>query len=142
NIVDTPAEPPNSMLKHHLKHRAYPCRDINGIVWTYMGPAEKLPPLPGLPWFQVPRDHVDVGSKFFLECNWLQCLEGDNDSVHSAYLHRRGREGRWLPNGPESEARAEQRLARDRPATVDIDVGPWGVRAVTMHPVDADRIFA
>src|SRR5438093_3576298 len=89
NIVDTPAEPANSMLKHHVKHRAYPCLDINGIVWTYMGPAEKLPPLPGLPWFQVPRDHVDVGSKFFLECNWLQCLEGDNDSIHSAYLHRR-----------------------------------------------------
>src|ERR1043166_6881236 len=38
NIIDTPADPAESMIKHHVKHIAYPCQEVNGIVWTYMGP--------------------------------------------------------------------------------------------------------
>src|SRR5437764_14141465 len=42
-ILETPPEPVDSMIKHHVKHRAYPCREINGLILTYMGPAEKMP---------------------------------------------------------------------------------------------------
>jgi nitrite reductase/ring-hydroxylating ferredoxin subunit len=135
NILDTPAEPAESMIKHHVHHTAYPCREINGIVWTYMGPRELEPPIPDYPWFTLPRDHVDVGCKFFLECNWLQCLEGDNDSIHSAYLHYRRRPGR--SNMESSEVGDWRR----NPATVDFDINEWGVRAWTRYPIDSERIF-
>ncbi|MEA2641906.1 MAG: phthalate 4,5-dioxygenase [Chloroflexota bacterium] len=138
NILETPAEPAESMIKYGVKHTAYPCQDVNGIIWTYMGPKEKMPPLPGLPWITLPRDHVDVGCKFFLDCNWLQCLEGDNDSIHSAYLHRRVRPARATTWGGAAE-RGDYRL---RPARADIDVSEWGVRAATLYPVDDERVFA
>src|SRR5712692_9034750 len=67
NILDTPAEPAESMIKHHVKHQAYPCREVNGIIWTYMGPKEKMPLLPALPWITLPADHVLAQRKMINE---------------------------------------------------------------------------
>jgi len=130
-ILETPAEPANSMIKHHVKHRAYPCQEVNGLIMTYMGPPEKQPLLPAFPWLTLPREQVCVGSKFLLECNWLQALEGDNDSIHTPYLHRRAGRGNTL-----------ETQARLNPAAVDLDVDPsWGVRAATCYRVDDERRF-
>ncbi|NIO10247.1 MAG: Rieske 2Fe-2S domain-containing protein, partial [Deltaproteobacteria bacterium] len=38
NVVDTPAEPGGSDFKNKVKHRAYPTREVAGVVFTYMGP--------------------------------------------------------------------------------------------------------
>ena len=113
-VMDIPAEPETSNLKDDIRHTSYPCEERNGIVLTYMGPKEKTPLVPNLPWFTMPRDHVVVGSKLFLECNWLQALEGDNDSIHSAYLHRRI-SGEGTPHGPGTPA---PRPRHDRQAAV------------------------
>ena len=48
NCVDMPSEPPESNFKSKVRTRAYPLRERNGIVWTYMGPRETPPPLPEL----------------------------------------------------------------------------------------------
>ena len=127
-VLDIPAEPETSRLKDTIRHTSYPCEERNGVVLTYMGPKDKMPLVPNLPWFTLPRDHVVVGSKLFLECNWLQALEGDNDSIHSAYLHRRI-SGEGDP----------MNQARRRPARVAIDRLPWGVRAATIYPYDDSR---
>jgi phenylpropionate dioxygenase-like ring-hydroxylating dioxygenase large terminal subunit len=34
NVLDTPAEPAHSMMKHHVKLTAYPCHEVNGMVYT------------------------------------------------------------------------------------------------------------
>ncbi len=86
NVLETPAEPPDSNLKHKVRHKAYPCREAAGIVFTYMGPKEKMPLLPEYPWTKLPADHTFV-IKSFQECNYLQGLEGDCDSSHISYLH-------------------------------------------------------
>ncbi len=36
--VDMPNEPSESNFKHKVRVTVYPCRERNGIVWTYMGP--------------------------------------------------------------------------------------------------------
>ncbi len=152
HILDTPAEPGESMIKHHVQHRAYPCREINGVIWTYMGPKELEPPLPDYPWITLPADHIDVGCKIYLENNWMQGLEGDCDSVHSAYLHRRQRPGTagdtrlsasaggasapGVPSLPADEAGQARRNAAEQ----DIDISGWGVRAITKYPLDAERM--
>jgi len=88
-ILDTPAEPLESMMKHHVKHPAYPCREINGLVLTYMGPRDTMPLVPNFAWLTAPADHVEIGDKYWNENNWLQGVEGDCDSSHIDYLHRR-----------------------------------------------------
>src|SRR5437016_782979 len=50
-ILDTPCESPQTMTKYVLRHPAYPCREVGGIIWTFMGPAEKMPLLPDALWF-------------------------------------------------------------------------------------------
>src|SRR5579862_1226915 len=100
NIVDTPAEPAESMLKHHVRHTAYPCIEANGLVMTYMGPKAKQPLLPNFEWLSLPADHVSVEGKYWNENNWLQSVEGDCDSAHIEYLHRAvGGRGTGAPIG-------------------------------------------
>lgn len=35
-ILETPAEPISSRLKDHIRHTAYPCVEINGLIMTYI----------------------------------------------------------------------------------------------------------
>ena len=87
-VVDTPAEPVKSRLKEKVRITAYPCRERNGVVWTYMGPEAELPPLPNLEWNLVPAENVHLSMRI-QECNWLQALEGEIDSAHAPILHSR-----------------------------------------------------
>ncbi|MBT3703533.1 MAG: Rieske 2Fe-2S domain-containing protein [Alphaproteobacteria bacterium] len=90
--LDVPAEPANSRLKEAVRLLSYPCRERNGIVWTYMGPGfedhENLPDLPDIEWNLVPEENVFVSFRV-QECNWLQALEGEIDSAHAPVLHGR-----------------------------------------------------
>src|ERR671930_96566 len=84
--TDMPNEPPESNFKDKIRHTAYPTRELNGILWAYMGPRHEPPPLPELEWTLVPESHR-VLRPFVRECNWMQALEGDIDSAHSSFLH-------------------------------------------------------
>jgi phenylpropionate dioxygenase-like ring-hydroxylating dioxygenase large terminal subunit len=85
--VDMPNEPSARDFKHRVKAVAYPCREVNGIIWAYMGPAKEPPPLPQVGWAMVSPAHR--GSlKYQRACNWVQALEGDMDSSHLGFLHR------------------------------------------------------
>ena len=87
NVVETPAEPLGSDFKAKLQHKAYPTKEVAGIVYTYMGPKEKIPLFPDYEWATLPTEQV-YATKCLQECNYLQCLEGDCDSSHLSYLHR------------------------------------------------------
>ena len=95
NVLETPAEPPDSNLKYKVRQRAYPCKEIAGVVFTYMGPSDKMPLFPNYEWFRLPEQNIGV-TKFLLECNYLQALEGDCDSAHAPFLHRGNRGGGLL----------------------------------------------
>src|SRR3989449_8736072 len=58
NVLDTPAEPAESMIKHHVRHTAYPTYEKNGIIYTYMGPAEKQSLVPHYAWLSFEADQV------------------------------------------------------------------------------------
>jgi phthalate 4,5-dioxygenase len=89
HVVDTPAEPATSRMKDKLGIKSYPCRERNGIAWTYMGPdRDHPPPLPNLEWNLVPEENCHVSFRV-QECNWLQAVEGEIDSAHAPILHGR-----------------------------------------------------
>jgi phthalate 4,5-dioxygenase len=85
--VDMPSEPAESNFKNKVRTTAYPCIERGGIVWTYMGPAEKRPPFPDIEWTQVPESHR-YATRHLQECNWFQALEGGFDTSHLTFLHR------------------------------------------------------
>src|SRR2546423_4259517 len=86
--VDMPSEPAESNFKDKIRHTAYPCVEKGGVVWVYMGPPEKQPPMLDLEWMRVPDGHRGL-SKTFENCNWLQAMEGGIDTSHSSFLHSR-----------------------------------------------------
>ena len=87
SCVDQMNEPEENQFKHKVRLTAYPTCELGGLVWAYMGPAEKIPPLPKFAWTQAPETHRHV-SKVIQECNWLQGLEGGLDTSHAPILHR------------------------------------------------------
>jgi phthalate 4,5-dioxygenase oxygenase subunit len=85
--VDIPSEPEGSRYVKRVKLKSYPLIERGGILWTYMGPPEKQPPLPEWEFITVPRNQT-ITTKRFQESNWLQALEGGIDSSHVSFLHR------------------------------------------------------
>jgi phenylpropionate dioxygenase-like ring-hydroxylating dioxygenase large terminal subunit len=86
--LDMPSEPPESTFKDRVQHTAYPCEEAGDVVWAYLGPPDKRPPLPSLEWMRAPTGHRHI-SKTHQECNYLQGIEGGVDSAHGSFLHRR-----------------------------------------------------
>src|SRR5207244_168231 len=87
NVLDTPAEPEGSSFKERLKHPAYPTREAAGVVFAYMGPAEKQPLFPSYIYSLLPVENTRV-TKSIQDCNYLQGVEGECDSTHLTFLHR------------------------------------------------------
>ena len=52
-----------------------------GIVWTYMGPKETMPPFRDLGSESLPPEQWRA-SKSLRDCNWVQGLEGNLDTSH------------------------------------------------------------
>jgi phthalate 4,5-dioxygenase oxygenase subunit len=85
--IDVPSEPVESGFCQKIRLKSYPCVELGDVIWTYMGPPELQPPLPGFEWCAVPQAHRFV-SKRTQECNYLQAMEGGIDSAHVSFLHR------------------------------------------------------
>jgi phenylpropionate dioxygenase-like ring-hydroxylating dioxygenase large terminal subunit len=85
--VEVPSEPEESGFCGKIKLKSYPLVERGGVLWTYMGPPEKQPPLPEWEFAVVPSGHSFV-SKRLQESNWLQAMEGGIDSSHVSFLHR------------------------------------------------------
>src|SRR5215204_1941712 len=87
--VDMPSEPAESNFKNKVRVRAYPARDVNHMVWVYMGNRAEPPPFPSFEINTLPPENVSPPAIMMEEANWLQNLEGDLDSNHLDYLHSR-----------------------------------------------------
>ncbi len=85
--IEVPSEPEESGFCQRIKLKSYPLVERGGVLWTYMGEAEKQPPLPEWEFATVPPRHRYI-SKRTQESNWLQALEGGIDSSHVSFLHR------------------------------------------------------
>ena len=88
--VDMPNEPAESAFKQKVRITAYKGADYGGVTWIYMGPNQDDPPgIPLFEWGQIPPENVSYAQKIVYECNWMQALEGELDSTHVYFLHRR-----------------------------------------------------
>jgi phenylpropionate dioxygenase-like ring-hydroxylating dioxygenase large terminal subunit len=85
--IEVPSEPAESGFCKKIKLNSYPLVKRGDVLWTYMGPPSKQPPLPEWEFCTVPPEQSYI-SKRLQECNWLQALEGGIDSSHTSWLHR------------------------------------------------------
>ncbi len=85
--IDQPFENPDSGLKEKIQHTAYPVEQLGGLLFAYMGPADRKPLLPK--WDLLVRldgkKQVDLCET--LRCNWLQAMENSVDPTHTYFLH-------------------------------------------------------
>jgi phenylpropionate dioxygenase-like ring-hydroxylating dioxygenase large terminal subunit len=84
--VELPSEGPDGPIRKRVKLKSYPCIELGGVIWTYMGPPGLRPEAPGVEWAHVPPERRYV-SKRLQECNYLQAMEGGIDSSHVTFLH-------------------------------------------------------
>jgi len=97
--VEQPFEPTQSMMKHVIRHPAYPVEALGGLLFAYMGPAEKKPLLPRwdvLVWEDGQRT---IRLQETLECNWLQAQENSADVTHTYFLHAETMKQRGIQGG-------------------------------------------
>jgi nitrite reductase/ring-hydroxylating ferredoxin subunit len=91
--VDMPNEPAESDFKQRVRATAYAATEWGGFVWIYMGPPEKQPPLPNYHWCTLPDANQSQVRKWMQESNYSQGIEGDLDSAHVSFLHRKLHQG-------------------------------------------------
>jgi phthalate 4,5-dioxygenase oxygenase subunit len=120
NCVDMPNEPAESNFKNRIKATAYPCVERAGIVWAYMGSRQVPPPLPGIEATLLPEGRCRT-TMYMRPVNWLQALEGDIDTVHSAFLHGGEQEPEYFKEGTFNYFVTVHRAARF--SSVDTDYG-------------------
>ncbi len=130
NCVDMPSEPEASNFKDKVRIPSYPTVEAGGVVWAYMGPAEKQPAPPLFEWTQVPADHRGM-TKVLQPCNWLQGLEGGIDSSHTNFLHG------GKPPGVGYDDSTVMGRARNRSLAPDVEVVPteYGYSYAGIRPV-------
>ncbi|MFM0264984.1 Rieske 2Fe-2S domain-containing protein [Paraburkholderia sediminicola] len=69
-----------------MKAPAFPVREEGGIVWAYVGPRELLPAFSRYAFMDADPKHRVV-LRINVACNYLQLVEGGEDSSHVGVLH-------------------------------------------------------
>jgi phthalate 4,5-dioxygenase len=133
-VLETPAEPPGSTLKDKVRQTAYPCKEAAGIVWSYLGPTDKLPLLPNYEWMHLPHNNLYV-TKSIQDCSWLQGLEGECDSSHLSFLHKN-----FTGERPRGGGDGALYAADSAPELEGIEMD-YGVRMLSCRKIDPDTVY-
>jgi phthalate 4,5-dioxygenase oxygenase subunit len=143
--LEQPGEPEGSVFHKSVRQKAYPCREIGGIVFLYMGPGEP-PLLPNLELFSAEPAHR-MALKLRQHCNYLQGNEGNLDPVHQSFLHgfRGGQEKSNAYKSPEpvggTNLTNHALYAENTRPNIDIEDAPYGVRAFITRPLPGKGTF-
>jgi nitrite reductase/ring-hydroxylating ferredoxin subunit len=119
--VDLPSEAQESGMRSRIKLKSYPCVELGGVIWAYMGPPAEQPPLPGFEWVHLPPSHR-VTTKRWQESNYLQAIEGGIDSSHVSFLHRGD-----MASDPFHRKTAGAKFVKSTKTTFDILDAPGGL---------------
>lgn len=145
NCLEQPAEPAGSEFHKTIRHPAYPCQEVAGIIFAYLGPGEP-PLLPKYEALTAPDDHR-FSLKIFQDCNYLQGNEGETDPAHQSFLHRyvgkKEEEDRWGSKTYQEIGGTEtSKLAlygQDRSPLIEFEETDFGLRIFGVRKVGAGK---
>jgi phenylpropionate dioxygenase-like ring-hydroxylating dioxygenase large terminal subunit len=134
--VDLPSEGEHGPMRKRIKLKSYPCIELGGVIWTYMGPPALQPEPPGIEWAHVPPERRYV-SKRLQECNYMQAMEGGIDSSHVSFLH-----GAALKRDPLfAGSKANQYNEHDRMPEFDVVDFPGGLLIGARRNAEEGRYY-
>jgi phthalate 4,5-dioxygenase oxygenase subunit len=128
--VDMMNEPEELQFKDKIHITTYPTVEMGGIIWTYMGPKEHMPPPPKFAWTQAPATHRNV-TKVIQECNWLQALEGGIDTSHAPIMHRLITHNTTRPG-----LKLSNPFVRGKAPHLVVDITDYGYQYAGLRPLD------
>lgn len=130
--VDVPNIPDGEAFKSKVKTTAYKAFEKHGVVWVYMGDQSRVPPTPGIEVLNAEDGEIELA--FALrECNFLQCLEGDIDTSHLAFLHV----GNVQPEQLDSTDPMKYVVGNRRPE-LEVSDAPWGTTYCAFKTTESD----
>jgi phthalate 4,5-dioxygenase len=132
--LEQPGEPAGSDFKDKIRHLAYPCRELGGAIFAYLGGGDPPPP-PGYEFLAAPDDQRWC-TKFFEECNYLQGNEGNIDPQHLSFLHRNFRDPEWARDTTSNEV-----MAADVAPIIDVEETDFGVRIYSVRRAEEGRNY-
>jgi len=137
HCLEQPCEPEGGLFKDKVRQPWYPVEKRYGLIFAYLGPAEKKPVLPRYECLEnmgdgefVEADDSSIGGggPAVIPCNWLQHWENVVDPFHVPILHGSFSGTQFVP----------QMGAMPK---VKFDVTPRGVKVESLRPVDGGKIL-
>src|SRR5262245_14232308 len=140
-VLEQPGEPGGGANRQEIRHRAHPCPEAGGVIFTYMGPGDP-PLLPNYEFLTIPAAHRTV-VKIHEECNYLQGNEGNIDPVHLSYLHQCLDEAQFARRRtvPGSEVTDNTLLAEDIAPTIEVEITDYGLRIYTLRNTGREKRY-
>jgi len=140
-VLEQPGEPGGGANKNEIRHRAHPCQEAGGVIFTYMGTGDP-PLLPNYEFLTVPGEYRTV-TKIFETCNYLQGNEGNIDPVHLSFLHQCLDEAQIARRRtvPGSNATDNALLAEDIAPTIEVEITDYGLRIYTLRGTGREKRY-
>jgi phenylpropionate dioxygenase-like ring-hydroxylating dioxygenase large terminal subunit len=136
--LEQPCEPEGGPFRDKMRQPWYPIEERYGLLFTYMGPAEKKPALPRYECLERMEDGEIIeaddssigggGGPAIIPCNWLQHFENVVDPYHVPVLH-------GFFSGPQFTD-----LMASMPK-VTFEMSPRGVTVRTIRKQDDGKVF-
>jgi phenylpropionate dioxygenase-like ring-hydroxylating dioxygenase large terminal subunit len=96
HCLEQPCEPKGGLFKDKARQPWYPVEERYGLIFAYMGPADRRPILPRYECLEVldkgefieaDDSSIGGGGPAIIPCNWLQHYENVVDPFHVPILH-------------------------------------------------------
>jgi phthalate 4,5-dioxygenase len=140
-VIEQPGEPGGGANRNQISHRAHPCREAGGVIFTYMGP-DQPPVLPDYEFLTVPEEQRTV-TKILYQCNYLQGNEGNIDPVHLSFLHQFLSEDKVplqrVVRG--TDATDNTLLGKDIAPTIEVELTDYGLRIFSLRASAGDKTY-
>jgi nitrite reductase/ring-hydroxylating ferredoxin subunit len=137
HCLEQPCEPEGGQFKDKVRQPWYPLQERYGLIFAYMGPADKKPVLPRYECLETMDDgefveaddsSIGGGGPSIIPCNWLQHFENVVDPYHVPVLH-----------GSFSGPQFTNMMAS--PPEVKFEMSPRGVTVRSMRQQDDGTVF-
>src|SRR5215467_8562628 len=140
-VLEQPGEPGGGANRGEIRHRAHPCQELGGVIFTYRGPGEP-PLLPNYDFLTAPEEYRTV-TKVLQQCNYLQANEGNIDPVHLSFLHQYLQDAkpplRRIVAGTNDTDNAL--LKKDIAPNIEVEITDYGLRIYTTRDASPGQCY-